>query len=85
MKALAKFIAEENSWRSVFGRTEIKMPTSPGQCEPLFEMLECKLSPENLHCDGEISHAQAMRKKKVLDAAWKELEKIRGSEREAWI
>lgn len=85
MKALKKFIAEENSWRTIFNHTEIKMPSNAAQCEPVFEMLECKLSPENLHCDGEITHAAAMRKKKALDAAWKDLEKIRGSEREAWI
>jgi hypothetical protein len=84
MKALEKFIAEENRWRTIFNLTELKVPTRAAQCEPLFEMLESKLSPENLHCDGEISHAEAMRKKKVLDAAWKDLESIAGK-REAWV
>jgi len=33
------------------------------------------LSPEDLHCDGEISHAQAMAKEKKLLKTWHDLEK----------
>ena len=32
------------------------------------------LSPENLHCDGEISNAEARRKERVLRAQWRVLE-----------
>lgn len=45
------------------------------------------LSPENLHCDGEISRAQARRKAAGLRAQWKALEAEVGravSEDEVW-
>lgn len=45
------------------------------------------LSPENLHCDGEVSRAQARRREHQLKARWKELEKQLGrpvSEDEIW-
>jgi len=32
------------------------------------------LSPENLHCDGEISNAEARRKERALRAQWRALE-----------
>lgn len=40
-----------------------------------FMRLACELSPENLHCDGEISNAQAATKKRILLGHWKLLEK----------
>ncbi len=38
-----------------------------------FQDLECQLSPENLHCDGEITRAQAESKRKKIMRRWKEL------------
>ena len=37
-----------------------------------------QLSPENLYCDGEISHSQAMTKLKQIRKEWKALEKELG-------
>lgn len=34
-----------------------------------IDRIDCQLSPENLHCDGEITHTQAARKARAL---WKE-------------
>lgn len=45
-----------------------------------LQRVENALSPENLHCDGEISRAAAMRKKKVLDAQRRDLVKELGRE-----
>lgn len=39
-----------------------------------FEQIASELSPENLMCDGEISYSAAMKKKRVLDKMWKDLE-----------
>jgi hypothetical protein len=52
-----------------------------------FSMLSNALSPENLYCDGEISHAAAKKKYRKLKAEWKELEKSFGrkvDENEVW-
>lgn len=43
-----------------------------------FLNLACRLSPENLHCDGEISRAQAERKRKQIMKEWTALEKEAG-------
>ena len=40
-----------------------------------FGWLCNRLSPENLHCDGEISHSQAMQRKKKIMAEWSDLER----------
>jgi hypothetical protein len=40
-----------------------------------FGRLTNRLSPENLHCDGEISRAQAMKRKKQILQEWDALEK----------
>jgi hypothetical protein len=42
--------------------------------------VECGLSPENLHCDGEISRAQANRKRIKLEARQRALIKELGRE-----
>jgi len=52
-----------------------------------FMRLAGALSPENLHCDGEISRAQARRKEVGLRREWKALETRIGrsvSEDEVW-
>jgi hypothetical protein len=40
-----------------------------------FQNLACRLSPENLTCDGECSQAESNRKYRTLTNRWKELEK----------
>jgi hypothetical protein len=55
-----------------------KMPETEDEHMDWFSDISCELSPENLHCDGEISHAAAMRKYRALKAEWKEVEKSLG-------
>ena len=40
-----------------------------------FTGLTCRLSPENLCCDGEISRAEVKRREKQIIKEWKVLEK----------
>lgn len=57
---------------------------------PLFSRfiaLSCRLSPENLHCDGEISRAQAQTRYRQIMAEWRYLEKMAGfnvTENDVW-
>ena len=79
MKALQKFIDQENSWRGMFhGCEPLVVPTNAAEAEVLFEDLEAKLSPENLHCDGEISLAAARKKSRFFNEVWADLESIVG-------
>jgi len=43
-----------------------------------IDRIDCKLSPENLHCDGEISPSQALAKYKILIKKRAALEKQLG-------
>jgi len=58
--------------------------------DELFEQfmgLASRLSPENLHCDGEISRAQANRRYREIMKEWKALEVKLGyktTEDEVW-
>lgn len=52
-----------------------------------FAGLLNRLSPENLHCDGEITRAQAARRRVVIMREWAALERKAGhevSEDEVW-
>ena len=45
-----------------------------------FAGLACRLSPENLCCDGEISRAEVNRRFRQIQKEWKALEKELGRE-----
>lgn len=52
-----------------------------------FQSLACRLSPENLHCDGEVSRAEAKRRHAQIMREWRDLESQVGrkvSEDEVW-
>ena len=74
MRNLQKFIDDQNVWGSFFNTPEIKFPLSQTQVDDLAKSLDAKLSPENLHCDGEISAAEANRKYNFYAKVYKELE-----------
>ena len=74
MRNLQKFIDDQNMWGSFFNTPEIKFPLSQVQVNDLANSLDAKLSPENLHCDGEISAAEANRKYNFYAKDYKELE-----------
>jgi hypothetical protein len=56
------------------------MTRSTIQIKARFVQLACDLSPENLHCDGEISRAAAERKRKEIMKEWRALETAFGGE-----
>ena len=80
MTALEKYLENHvNGWRVLFNKELVAYPTTPDECKPIFARLCGDLSPENLHCDGEITVAQARQKEKLFRSAWKELEGIYGT------
>jgi hypothetical protein len=47
----------------------------------------CRLSPENLTCDGMMSQAQVRRRVRAIETEWEELEGLAGrkvTENEVW-
>lgn len=52
-----------------------------------FMNLASRLSPENLHCDGEISRTEARGRERIIRSEWRSLEGKLGrkvSEDEVW-
>jgi hypothetical protein len=74
MKELNEFVARENKWAGIFGNT-VEIRTAKGR-KDVANRIDCALSPENLHCDGEISAAEANRKFRFLTKAAEQLMKL---------
>ena len=49
--------------------------TLPQEAIEAFSALECRLSPENLACDGECSRTETQRRYRQCMKEWKALEK----------
>ena len=76
MQALKNYVEEKNTWQILFSGTKLlTLDTAPGR-KAIAEQLDCDLSPENLHCDGEISQAQAMKKYRTLSKVAEQLLKL---------
>ncbi len=75
MKNLNKFIKAENDWRKLFNNPPLTIETPEGR-QHVAELIDIQLSPENLYCDGEISHTEAQMKYRMLSGAAKDLMKI---------
>lgn len=73
---LRSFVAQENEQRKMFKEKMATVPTCLEDSQWIIESLECRLSPENLYCDGEISIAEADQKYQFLMAVKSELEEL---------
>lgn len=82
---LLMYLERHNVSRSFNG----KDPITLDQCKEekiymeLFYSLDCQMSPENLCCDGELRGRELETKRKRLNGAWVDLEKIAGVQFEA--
>ena len=74
MQTLKKFIDDNNRWIAFFNQAAMSFPLTQADADSLAKTLDCALSPENLHCDGEISNAEAQRKYRFYATVYKELE-----------
>jgi hypothetical protein len=74
MKALNALIKQENDWSSMFNSRFVayEVATVAGR-ERVAKMIDAKLSPENLSCDGELSIAQTRARYNALTSAAKDL------------
>ena len=74
MQNLKNFIDDNNRWIAFFNTAPMTFPLSQTQVNDLARTLDSKLSPENLHCDGEISPREAQRKYQYLTTVALELQ-----------
>ena len=74
MQTLTKFIQDNNRWIALFGTPPVTFPLTQADADRIARTLDSQLSPENLHCDGEISRAEANRKYRFYAQVYRELE-----------
>ena len=74
MKNLTAYVEAKNKWNALFGTAPMTFPLSQANANDLMNSIGSELSPENLHCDGEISRSQAQAKYKHLTTVQKQLE-----------
>ena len=74
MKALKEYIDRRNQWNAIFGSAPTTFPLSQKAVDEIARQLDGDLSPENLHCDGEISVAEANRKYRFYERVYRDLE-----------
>jgi len=74
MQTLTKFIDDNNRWIALFGTPPVTFPLTQADADRIARTIDGQLSPENLHCDGEISAAEAGRKYRLLTTVARELE-----------
>jgi hypothetical protein len=74
MKALNALIKLENNWSSMFNPKFVayEVATAAGR-ERVAKMIDAKLSPENLSCDGELPRAEVNRRYRALTSAAQDL------------
>lgn len=78
--SLKAIIDDYNFWPKMQNKP-LEMPENPDRldaddADKLYKSLEGWLSPENLHCDGEITRSQAMVKYRKYQKAIKQLEAL---------
>jgi len=75
MKNLKHYIDNRNQWNSFFPNSkQITFPLDQNTVDDLARSLDGDQSPENLHCDGEISAREAQKKYNYYGQVIKELE-----------
>ena len=74
MKNLKAYVESKNQWNALFGIAPMTFPLSQSNANSLMDSIACELSPENLHCDGEITARQAQAKYKMYSRVVAELE-----------
>jgi len=70
---LTNYVEQMNSWNAIFNTPGIEFPLDAQSAQAIGHKLDSELSPENLHCDGEISAREAQKKYNFLTSVLDEL------------
>ena len=76
MKALNEFVNDYNNWDVKFFKAKSISLAVSADRQRLADIIDTKLSPENLTCDGELSRAEVNRRYKELMTVAKQLKKL---------
>ena len=70
--SLEAFVERENQFAKIFGHAKLSIRNAQDR-QTIAELIDSRLSPEHLHCDGEISAAEARSKYQFLAQAARQL------------
>jgi hypothetical protein len=76
LHTLEQYVAQYNSWNRIFDKSHVDININnitKDQAHSLVMRLDSEMSPENLHCDGELSHSQVQTKYDHLMGVWQDL------------
>jgi hypothetical protein len=72
ISTLEAFVDQENAWGKVFNRKPLSLLNAKDRQE-IAGMIDSRLSPENLSCDGELSRTEVNRRYRQLTRCAEEL------------
>ncbi len=75
ISTLEAFVEQENRWGALFGNQPLSLLNARDR-QRIAGIIDSKLSPENLTCDGELSRAEVNRRYTQLTRAAQELQSI---------
>jgi hypothetical protein len=72
--SLQQWIDREHEWQLIFNKSYRKLDLNNAEDrQTIADKIDTELSPENLHCDGEISTTEANRKYVMLTRCARQL------------
>lgn len=72
IKTLEAFVDQENRWSAVFNGPQLSLLNAKDR-QKIAELIDSRLSPENLSCDGELSRTEVNRRYRQLTRCAEEL------------
>ena len=76
LHTLEQYVAQYNSWNRIFDKSHVDININnitKDQAHSLVMRLDSEMSPENLHCDGELTPSQVQTKYDHLMGVWQDL------------
>ena len=76
LHTLEQYVAQHNAWQKIFDKHHVDIDInnmSKLDADNLVRKLDGEMSPENLHCDGELTHSQVQTKYDHLMGVWQDL------------
>lgn len=74
ISTLEAYVEQENKWARAFNPKAKQLSLlNAADRQKIAESIDCRLSPENLSCDGELSRAEVNRRFKHLTRCAQEL------------
>ena len=75
ISTLEALVKQENRWMAALGAQPLSLLNAQDR-QRIAEIIDSRLSPENLSCDGELSRTEVNRRYRELTRAARELQSI---------